>query len=214
MTFKKNVISAFFIIFLGVFGLVGNSLSDSVGFQDAGFTYSFHLYLDQQSKLIKDRDFSFPFDLIAKEYDKPESGTPVYKGEILSVRGAVLADFEFYPKTGKVTVEAPYFANAKTANFYNPDNVKLLEIDLAPGGPVCNEDGICNSDTGENNQNCPNDCKVAPTTTITPKPTPPTLLSRIFSLTNLLGLLIVVALVFLFRWLKNKKQNVALPPQI
>jgi len=212
MTLQKITTIASFIVFLGIFSFVGYSLSDSVDFQDADFTYSFHLFLDQQGKLIKDRDFEFPFDLIAKQYEKPEVRTPVYRGEILSVRDVVLTDFEFYPKTGKVTVEAPYFPNAKTAIFYNPSNTKVLEIDLAPGGPVCNEDGVCGADTGENNQNCPSDCKITPAITITPKPQP-SLLGRIFSLTNLLGLTVAAILIFLFRWLKRKKQNV-LPPQI
>ena len=210
MTFKKNIILVFCIVFLGIFSFVEYSLSDSVEFQDADFTHSFHLFLDQQGKLTKDRDYELPFDLIAKKYKKPEIDTPTYRGEILSVRGAVLAGFEFYPKVGKVIVEAPYFPNAKTAVFYNQNNSKVLEVDLAPGGPVCNEDGICNSETGEDSQNCSNDCKATPTET--PKDQP-SLLGRIFSLTNLLGLTVAAILIFLFRWLKRKKQNV-LPPQI
>lgn len=175
--------------------------------QDSGvYTYQFHLYFDR-GKLVTDRDFEFPFDLIAKSYEPVvETSDQNFKGEILSVRGAVLADFEFYPKTGKVTAEASYFSNAKTAVFYNQDNLELLTIDLAPGGPVCNENGICNEDTGENNQNCPSDCKVTPTTTITPEPQP-SLLVRIFSVSNLSGLAVVVALVFLFSWLRKKKNE-------
>ncbi len=206
MTFKKNTTLAFFVIFLGIFGFVSYSLSDSVGFQDSSFTYSFHLYLDQQGKLIKDRDFQYPFDLVAKEYKKPELAALAYRGEILSVRGAILAAFDFYPKTGKTTVEAPYFPNAKTANFYNPSNAKVLTIDLAPSGAVCNENGICNSDTGENNKNCPSDCKILPPPTTTPEPRP-ILLSRIFSPINLVGTIIILALIFIFFWLRKRKLN-------
>ena len=156
MTLKKNIPLVFFIIFLGVFGLVSYSLSDSVDFQDAGFTYLFRLYFDN-GKLIGDRDFNPPFELIAQEYQLPTSVVSSYQGEIISVRDVKLASFPvaINPTNfkGKVSAYAPYFPNAKTANFYNSDGTLISSIDLAPGGSVCNEDGVCGADTGENNQN-------------------------------------------------------------
>jgi len=200
-------------------------LGDVFAAQDSGvYSYLFHLYYDN-GKLTVDKDFNSPFDLIAQDYQSLSISGAVsgfsFSGELFSVKGNKIADFGIstvlipFGGKGKISSYAPYLSNAKKAIFYDFSGTQILEIDVAPGGAVCNEDEICNADTGEDSQNCPADCKIAltPTPTEISKPAP-SLLGRIFSLTNLIGLAIVAALVWLFLWLKNKKQNVETPTQI
>lgn len=208
-------------------------LTTTFAAQDSGiYTYQFHLYFDN-GKLVKDRDFDFAFDLIAQEYQPPVDEAD-YRGEILSVRGVKIADFNFSlggvtsTGRGKVSVLAPYFDNAQTAIFYNPSDRQLLSVDVAPFGPVCNEDGFCNADVGEDSQNCPADCAVT-----TPSPTISPLLPKQFLILGLtlsqaltwLGLIILALLIiwFVLKWLAKKRatsaniqppQNVPPPPQI
>ena len=185
-----------------------DSLSPAEAFP---FVYLFHLYYDN-GRLLADKDFEFKYDLIADQFIQPQLDTiKSFKGEVIGISGSIIGNFKFNPPVakGKVSVKGPHFSNASKVNFYNDKDELLLTVQVSESS-VCNEDGVCNSDTGEDSQNCSNDCKATPTET--PKDQP-SLLGRIFSLTNLLGLTVAAILIFLFRWLKRKKQNV-LPPQI
>lgn len=209
--------------FLVLFFIIFTITSFAFAAQDSGvYTYQFHLYFDN-GKLVKDRDFEFAFDLIAQEYQAP-SGNTEYRGEILSVHDKKLADFDFSlggiapTGRGKLTVYAPYFDNAKTALFYNPSDREILSVDLAPSGPLCNEDGFCNSDVGEDATNCPADCTVAaPSPTTTPLPAKNVV---VFGLTLIqiltwLGAVIaaLAAIWFGFKWLaKRRASNQNLQP--
>lgn len=126
------------------------------------YTYAYHLYFDNQNRLVADRDFNPPFDLIAQEFSPVPAGENPYRGEILSVHGQLLYGFLFEVRPGKNSVLAPYFPNARTADFYDPDGQKILSIDLAPSGSLCNENGICDKETGEDALNCPADCTGEP----------------------------------------------------
>lgn len=169
------------------------------------FVYLFHLYYDN-GRLLADKDFEFKYDLIADQFVQPQLNTATpYRGEVVGVSGGIIGGFNFEPEVveGKISVRGPHFSNAEKVNFYNDKGELLLTIQVSESS-VCNEDGICNADIGESSQNCPSDCKVAPTKT--PK-TQPSLLGRIFSLTNLLGLAAVIILISLFRWLRNRKNE-------
>jgi len=176
------------------------------------FVYLFHLYYDN-GRLLADRDFEFEYDLVADQFVQPQLDADMpFKGEVVSISGSIIGNFKFDPPVarGKISVKGPHFSNASKVNFYNDKDELLLTVQVSESS-VCNEDSICNSDIGEDNQNCSSDCKITPTTTAVPEPQP-SLLVRIFSPINLVGLAVVVALVFLFRWLRNKKNE--LPPQI
>lgn len=181
--------------------------------QDEGiYTYSFHLYFDENN-LVTDRDFSSSFDLIAEKFENPEVTGTVFRGEIWSVSGKKLADFVFAVSTikGKLTVSAPYFDNAKKADFYNSQNQKLLTIDLAPSGPVCNEDKQCNNDTGETYLNCPSDCS-APTPFPSVTPFPPTFNYYYLFLNSSavwVGLAVVLVAIAIWLWLRRRRN---MPP--
>jgi len=181
-----------------------DSLSPAEAFP---FVYLFHLYYDN-GRLLADKDFEFEYDLVADQFVQPQLNTATpYKGEIVSILGNVVGNFKFDPPVarGKISVKGPRFGNASKINFYNDKDELLLTVQVSESS-VCNEDSICNLDFGEDNQNCPSDCKAIPTET--PK-AQPSLLGRIFSLTNLLGLMVVVILAFLFRWLRNKKNEIS-----
>lgn len=187
--------------------------------QDDGvYTYIFHLYFNN-GNLTKDRDFDPPFELIAQEYEGVDRTTMSYYGEIISVSNKKLADFPIFTPAagkGKFSANAPFFDNAKTANFYDDQNQKLLTIDLAPSGPVCNEDKICNKDTGETYLNCSNDCS-APVSSAIPSPTSFSDAKHTFSdyLIDFLSfpfslvILGVILVVFVWFFLKRKKTKLS-----
>lgn len=160
------------VIVIGI-GLVVNP--DARAAQDSNiYTYVFHLYYDS-GKLAADRDFQIPFDLIAEQFQQPAVKGTVYHGEIVSIKSVKLADFQFDLNIvgggngkGKLTIKAPYFSDAKTANFYNSNGQSLLSIDVAPQGPVCNDNGVCDSAVGETSNNCPSDCIPTPSPTVLP----------------------------------------------
>ncbi|MBI2065442.1 MAG: hypothetical protein HYT62_05360 [Candidatus Yanofskybacteria bacterium] len=171
------------------------------------FVYLFHLYYDN-GRLLADKDFEFKYDLIADQFVQPQLNTAKpFRGEVVSISGSIIGNFKFDPPVakGKISVKGPHFSNAGKVNFYNDKDELLLIIQVSESS-VCNEDKICNADTGESNQNCPSDCKTVPTET--PK-AQPSLLGRVFSLTNLLGLAVVIILVFLFRWLRSRKNEIS-----
>ena len=129
-------------------------------FDEGVYTYLFRLYYDN-GQLFADRDFEFKYDLIAEPFVQPELSTSTpYRGEVFSVSDASLGRFQFDPTVakGKISVKGPYFSNAAKVNFYNNTGQLLLTLSVADSS-VCNEDKICNSDTGEDYNNCSADCK-------------------------------------------------------
>jgi len=58
-----------------------------------------------------------------------------------------------------ITVKVPYFSQAKSIAIYHSEK-KILDIDLSKD--LCNRNSIC--DIGENEANCPEDCKKAVST--------------------------------------------------
>lgn len=145
-----------------------------------GSEYQFHLYFNNGT-LVADRDFQFKYDVLAIPYVEAPLATGFpYRGEIVSFSGQVAANFKFDPRdgntgfnTGKITVKAPYSADAQKAIFYDPQNNAILTIPV-DASSFCNDDGVCNADRGEDYQSCPRDCKAsslpAPAASTTPTP--------------------------------------------
>ncbi len=135
--------------------------------------YRFHLYYDN-GQLFADRDFQFKYDIIAGPFITPSITAPYpFKAEVISVSNKIITSFQFDPKNGnikfvkgKISVDAPYAADGQKVNFYDSQNNQLLSIYVSESS-YCNDDGICNSDVGEDINSCPNDCKVLQT----PRPT-------------------------------------------
>lgn len=154
------VVSGFFIYSQSVFAEGGPAPDPH--------SYLFHLFYDH-GQLLADRDFQFKYDIILEEY-KPEiinTASP-YHGEVVSVDQKTLATFQFDPQggntaftKGKISIKSPYFSDADKVNFYDNKNKLLLSLSVV-GSSFCNDNGVCEADTGEDSNNCPNDCHAIP----------------------------------------------------
>lgn len=160
------IVITLFPIFSFAEGQAEKGIADSV--------YLFHLYYDS-GQLFADRDFEFKYDILTEKF-VPEilNTTFPYKGEVVRVNGQVAVTFKFNPRQGqanfikgKISVKAPYFADAQKVSFYDSQGNPLVSISVIDSS-FCNDDGICNDNVGENDKTCPNDCKNVP---VTPIPT-------------------------------------------
>ncbi len=219
--FKKAKILAIIISFTILFyGQITLSADEASPWSSQFFSYRFHLYYDN-GQLFADRDFEFKYDLIAEQFT-PETLTTQtpYKGEIVNVQNETETTFQFDPKQGnpkfakgKISIKGPYFADAAKANFYDDKNQLLLALDIG-GSSFCNDDGTCNSDVGENYQNCPNDCKrPSPSPTYQP-PAPSVWQNMLISI--LVAAVVIVAALVIWVIIKRRRalasQGQGLPP--
>lgn len=159
--FKKTFVLIIFA--LAILSLYNTCLAAA----DSGvYTYVFHLSLDNGSLSI-DKNFKFPYDLVAAPFVQTVTGINPYKGEIVSAQNKTEGLFQFNPTTGKLSVQAPYFSDASKVNFYNNNGQLLLTLNVS-GSSVCNDNGVCESSVGENSTNCPNDCPPSTAPTLLP----------------------------------------------
>ncbi len=134
--------------------------------------YLFHLYYEND-QLVADRDFQFKYDIIPEKF-VPETLTTQFpfRGEVINLMGEVAETFQFDPRRGnpkflkgKISVKAPYFPDGQKVNFYDGQGSQLMSVFVSESS-FCNDDGVCNSDVGEDNKTCPSDCKTATPTPI------------------------------------------------
>ncbi len=213
---KKIILLGLVIWGIGVF-----ALADTVSRQDK-FIYRFHLYYDN-GQLLANRDFKFKYDIVSDNFI-PEviSIANPFRGEVVSVINEVLYSFQFDPqkgnlafKKGGVAVDAPYFADAAKVNFYDDKNLLLLALDVS-GSSFCNDDGTCNSDVGENYQNCPNDCPKPATPTPVPSVTPSAGISSLKLILIFAGAAVLIVVIWVV-WAiirKRKSGGGTLPPEV
>lgn len=156
--FKK--ISILLTVFVLINGFV---FADTTETQD--FIYLFHLYYDN-GQLFADRNVRFKYDVIPEKFI-PETLTTQfpYKGEVINLKGEVAEIFQFDPRQGNLKflkgtllVKAPYVPDGQKVNFYDSQRNQLLSIFVSDSS-FCNDDGVCNSDVGEDTKTCSNDCK-------------------------------------------------------
>ncbi len=221
--FKKAKILIISISLVALFYGQNRLLADETSpWSTQFYSYRFHLYYDN-GRILADRDFEFKYDLVAEQF-APEALTTQtpYMGKILNIRNDTKATFLFDPKRGnpkftkgKISVKGPYFADAAKVNFYDDKNQLLLTLDIG-GSSFCNDDGVCNSDVGENYQNCPNDCKKP-----SPSPVYQPPVSSVWQ--NMLILIIaavaiIVAALVIWTIIKRKRnlagQGQDLPPEV
>ncbi|MEK9177868.1 MAG: hypothetical protein AAB777_01970 [Patescibacteria group bacterium] len=195
-----------------------SALADQISDRQ-NFIYRFHFYYDS-GQLFANRDFEFKYDVIPDDFT-PEtvSAASSFRGEIVSGKGEILSSFRFDPKKGNpnfakgaIAVDGPYFANAAEVNFYNARNQKLLTLDVS-GSSFCNDNGICNSDVGEDYQNCPNDCK-RPSPSPVVLPLAPFWQSSLFIGLAALAIVVVVLIVWSIIRMRKKRAEFTgqLPP--
>ncbi len=128
------------------------------------WTYVFHLEYTQ-GQLKPNTNEEFFVDTLPVEYTKG-GGAGEYRARIIGVKGQILTDVYFNePSTYLPTkqkyildLEAPYFANADRVDFSK--NEALIFSMSLKGTAFCNENGLCDTQIGENNRNCSMDCPV------------------------------------------------------
>lgn len=155
------------IMFLSFFGVHEIYAAEKIDFENP--SYIFYLYYDN-GQLFADRDYEIKYDVIPEAFVPENVALPYpYKGEVVNLLNKAVATFQFDPKggnikftKGKITVKAPYAADGQKVNFYDSQGKQLVSIFVSQSS-FCNDDGICNSDTGEDNTSCPNDCKILQT---------------------------------------------------
>lgn len=220
--FKKAKILATAILLVVLFHSPTWLLADETSpWSTQFYSYRFHLYYDN-GQLFADRDFEFKYDLIAEQFT-PEALTTQtpYRGEIVSVQNETKATFQFDPRQGnpkftkgKISIRGPYFADAQKVNFYNDKNQLLLTLDVS-GSSFCNDDAVCNSDVGENYQNCPNDCKKPSPSPAYQPPAPSVWQSMLIPILIAAAVLLLVVIWIVWAIIKKRKtESGAMPPII
>lgn len=204
-----------FIVLVIILGLAvfwpssqANTVEDSYP-----FVYLFHLYYDN-GQLLADRDFEFKYDLIAEPFVQSELSTATpYKGEVLSVSNNVIGNFQFDPTVtkGKIAIKGPYFSNAGKVNFYNDAGVLLLTLSVAESS-VCNENGACDSDFGEDSNNCSADCRPSPLPTTSPVVGVGWLSDNLMFI--IIGVVAVVVIWTVWIIIKRRKSGGSMPPTL
>lgn len=167
---KKLIIVSAIFLGLGLF-----TRADTLDVQN-NFYYVFHLYYDN-GQLYSDRESKFQYDIIPGEYTADSVTTQFpYHGEIINVLGGVANSFIFDPRggdmsftKGKISVEAPYVADGQKAVFFDAQNKPILTVPVSDSS-FCDDNGICDSERGEDFYSCPRDCKqqTLPVPTTTP----------------------------------------------
>ena len=176
-------------------------------------SYLFHLYYDND-QLFADRDFEFKYDIIAEEFIPEQFTTQFpFSGGVVNLKGETAATFKFDPRRGnpnflkgKISVKAPYVSDGQKVIFYDAQNGPLVTVFVSESS-FCNDDGVCNSERGEDGKTCPNDCAG------TPVPIPPPVEGK--GLSGMVWTLIVLILALVgvggwygWRWWQKKRTAV------
>ncbi len=175
----KNLYRFFIITVLFVsFSFVSAQTKPSPGTDPATLSYEFYLYYDN-GQLFGDRDHTVNFDVVSEVFVPETVGLAPYKGEITNNRSEIVKTFTFDPqkgnanfKSGKVVVKGPYAPDGFRVNFYDPLNNPVLAI-FVSASSICDGDGFCNAQLGEDTKTCPTDCqavRTSPLASITPLP--------------------------------------------
>lgn len=189
-------------------------------------SYIFFLYYDN-GQLFADRDYEIKYDVSMDNFI-PETITTQFpfRGEVVNLLNKVASSFQFDPKRGnikfvkgKITVKAPYAADGQKVNFYDSQGKQLVSIFVSQSS-FCNDDNICNSDTGEDNTSCPNDCKVLQTPSSVVAPADETFAGRsgppgmaAILIYSFIGGGIAFGGYFIYNWWKKKKSaGMIIPP--
>lgn len=220
----KTIQKIFIIGALVLFSSVASALTKPGPNADIdNLTYVFYLYYDK-GQLIADRDYEMKYDVL-EEIFYPESPAQAvaYKGEIVNFKSEVVKTFLFDPKKGnpaftkgKIAVKGPYAPDGLRAQFYDNQGKQLLTI-FINAASICNDDGSCDSVTGENEKTCPNDCKKPRATPVPSAATPISGFLGDFDIMTIVtyvvgGVGVAVIAWFGWRWRKKKREESFLPP--
>jgi hypothetical protein len=111
----------------------------------------------------------------------------------MEVQFLILSDPPIETNESLIMLKMPWNENMEKIKFYHSDNlIHLIEL--------CNKNGQCEHEIGENSINCPQDCPIATTTTTTiPVKKPST---SIFIYLIIIVIIIAVIAVFFLRKIK------------
>lgn len=154
------------VIFSFSFLFFSLAATSAEGSEDVNSVYLFYLYYDN-GQLFADRDYDFKYEVISEEF-VPEmlyGEQALFSVAIVNLKDEVSAEYLFDPRRGnpdflkgKIKVKAPYVPDGQKAVFYDSQGRTLLTI-FVNESSFCDDNGVCNSEKGENEQNCSNDCK-------------------------------------------------------
>ena len=96
------------------------------------------------------------YDITTGDLTPPPPGT--WRMDMISGKGEILASYPFVPSlSGTQSVTIPYDPRGYGVHIYNDRGADVLTIDIS-GSRVCNDNGVCDSDAGEDSLSCPTDC--------------------------------------------------------
>ncbi|MBI2064623.1 MAG: hypothetical protein HYT62_01055 [Candidatus Yanofskybacteria bacterium] len=167
---KKILILVAFL--LVSFSFVSAQTKPSPGTDPDSLSYVFYLYYDN-GQLFGDRDYEVKYEVVSERFTAETSGNLAYKGEIVNSKFEVVKTFQFDPQkgnssftTGKIAVKGPYVPSGFRVNFFDFAGKPVLAIFVSESS-ICDGDGFCNAQLGEDNKTCPADC---PITRVSPSP--------------------------------------------
>ncbi|OGN09834.1 MAG: hypothetical protein A2998_02850 [Candidatus Staskawiczbacteria bacterium RIFCSPLOWO2_01_FULL_37_25b] len=138
------------------------------GTDPESLSYVFYLYYNN-GQILGDRDYAVKYDVVSEKFTPETTGSLVYRGEITNSKSEIIKTFQFDPqkgdlnfKMGKFSVKAPYASNGFRANFFDPSDKPVLAI-FVSNSSICDGDGFCNAQSGENDKTCPVDCQAVRT---------------------------------------------------
>lgn len=119
-----------------------------------------HLYFDSsKNEIVEDREAAEKIEFINEPYeDLPETQDELsdYYFKIIDAQNGSSDPIYFTPASGQFTLDVPYIQEiAKVEIYYN--DTRQLSIDTSSLA-TCNANKACESDRGENAQNCISDC--------------------------------------------------------
>jgi len=159
----KKILILTAVFLLGV-SFANAQTKPAPGTDTDSLSYVFYLYYNN-GQLFGDRDYAVKYDVVSEKFVPEVVGATSYKGEIVNSKFEVVKIFQFDPQKGdfnfnmgKVSIRGSYAPDGSRANFYDPSGRPILSISVSASA-ICDGDGFCNAQIGEDSKTCPADCQ-------------------------------------------------------
>ncbi|MCC6934533.1 MAG: hypothetical protein IT406_02505 [Candidatus Yanofskybacteria bacterium] len=145
----RHIIILFTMLVVAGGGVVGFARADDITPQE--FLYAFHLRWAGGVPT-----WAESYELTTGGQVTPEPGA--WRLRIIASNGTVLEEYPVnQQQDGKEDMILAYTGRGARAVLLDAQGVSRLEVDLS-GSQVCNDDGVCDGQYGEDGRNCPVDC--------------------------------------------------------